>query len=296
MSAATTTSVIPAAIRAPAPLFKDILAYCDRSASSVNALDYARALAEAGSGKLTALMVAMFSFHSIGMYGEGATAVWIAARAQAETEAAALEADLRSALTRIAPEAEFRRSDAEVGDGPDRFAEIGRYFDASVLGFDAEGGSDLQRRLFNAALFYSARPVIVVPQAAAQRGAPERVLVAWSPTREASRAVHDALPLLRGAEEVRIVVVDDARARAESGEPGADIAAHLARHGCAADVRFVPAGAGGVTSVLLDEARHFGADLIVLGGYGHSRLSQWMLGGVSRDIVARSAVPLLFSH
>ncbi len=138
--------------------------------------------------------------------------------------------------------------------------------------------------------------MIVVPEAAEVRGAPQRITVAWSPTREAARAVHDALPLLRAAAEVRIVVVDDDRTKAERDQPGADIALHLARHGVKAEVRYVPSGQNGITATLLDEARYGGAELIVLGGYGHSRLSEWMLGGVSRDILEKSAIPLMFSH
>ncbi len=278
------------------PLFKDVLAYLDRSPASANALDYARTLAVPGGGRATALMVSMLAFHPVTMYGEASVEAWMAARAQAEKESDALEAALRQMLADKAPEAEFRRSDVEGGDAPGRFAEIGRYFDVSVVGFDAGGGSDMQRRLFNAALFYSGRPVIVVPQAAEVRGAPSRILVAWAPTREAARAVHDALPLLRAAEEVRIVVVDDDRTREERDQPGADIAAHLARHGVTAHVRHVPNGPNGVTATLLDEARYAGAELLVLGGYGHSRLSEWMLGGVSRDMTSTSGIPLFFSH
>jgi nucleotide-binding universal stress UspA family protein len=278
------------------PLVKDVLVPLDRSAGSTNALDYARALAAAGGGKATALMISVLAFHPVTMYGEASVEVWLAARAQAEKEADALEKALRTDIGRIAPEAEFRRSDVEGGDAPARFAEIGRYFDLSVVGFDKGGGSDLQRRTFNAALFYSGRPVIVVPEAAEVRGAPQRIVVAWSPTREAARAVHDALPLLRAAAEVRIVVVDDERTKTESDQPGADIALHLARHRVKADVRHVPAGPNGVTATLLDEARYAGAELVVLGGYGHSRFSEWMLGGVSRDILEKSKLPLLFSH
>ncbi len=278
------------------PLVKDVLVPLDRSAGSTNALDYARSLAAAGGGKATALMTTVLAFHPVTMYGEASVEVWLAARAQAEKEADALEKALRETIAKVAPEAEFRRSDVEGGDAPARFAEIGRYFDLSVVGFDKGGGSDLQRRIFNAALFYSGRPVIVVPETAEVRGAPQRITVAWSPTREAARAVHDALPLLRAAAEVRIVVVDDDRTRTERDQPGADIAQHLARHGVKAEVRYVPAGSNGITATLLDEARYSGAELIVLGGYGHSRLTEWMLGGVSRDIIDKSTLPLLFSH
>ena len=277
-------------------LFRDLLVHQDAGAASLNALSYARSLMDDAGGKVTALMLGLTPIYPAGFYGEATADAWLAARAQAEKEAAELERLLRARLEKAAPEAEFRRLDVLGGDGPDRFAEIGRYFAAAVLGMDSPAGTDAQRRLFNAALFQSGRPLIVVPAAAEARGAPKRIAVGWSPTREATRAVHDALPMLKAAELVRIVAVDDPRARSESGEPGADIAAHLARHGVQAEVRFVPKGDSGVTGTLVDEARYCGAELMVLGGYGHSRFSEWMLGGVSRDIVTASAIPLLFSH
>ncbi len=279
----------------PTPLLKDVLVLLDRSKGSTNALDYARALAAAGGGRATALMLSVLAFHPVTMYGEASVEAWLAARAQAEKEADALEKALRADIARIAPEAEFRRSDVEGGDAPARFAEIGRYFDLSVVGFDKGGGSDAQRRTFNAALFYSGRPVIVVPETAEVRGAPQRILVAWSPTREAARAVHDACRCCarRGGQ--------DRRGRRRPDEGGARPARR--RHRAASRPTWVrrrcamcPPEPNGVTATLLDEARYSGAELIVLGGYGHSRLSEWMLGGVSRDIIAKCTLPLLFSH
>jgi nucleotide-binding universal stress UspA family protein len=277
-------------------LFRDLLVHQDAGAASSNALGYARSLMDDAGGKVTALMLGLTPIYPAGFYGEATADAWLAARAQAEKEAAELERMLRARLEKAAPEAEFRRMDVLGGDGPDRFAEIARYFAAAVLGMDSPGGTDAQRRLFNAALFQSGRPLLVIPAAAEMRGAPRRIAVGWSPTREATRAIHDALPLLMAAELVMVVAVDDPRARSESGEPGADIAAHLARHGVEAEVRFVPKGEGGVTGTLVDEARYCGAELMVLGGYGHTRFSEWLLGGVSRDIVAASPIPLLFSH
>ncbi len=96
-------------------------------------------------------------------------------------------------------------------------------------------------------------------------------MVAWSPSKEAARALHDALPLLENAASVTIVVVDDHLTRMEKAQPGADIAKHLARHDIAAEVRHVPCSDAGVTQTLLNEAVYLGADMIVLGGYGHSR-------------------------
>lgn len=276
-------------------MIRDLLVYQDDGPASATALAYARALADAVDGRVRALMLSSVGIYPTGFYGDATAEVWLAAQEQAEKEAEALEQKLRQRIQRIAPQTELRTSKVVGGDASDRLAEFARYADATVLGISGGGVSDAQRRLFNAALFYSGRPLIVVPDKFEAAGAPERIVVAWSPTREAARALHDALPLLQRASGVRVVVVDDG-ARVESDSPGVDIAEHLAYQGVAADVKFVPRKAAGVTGTLLDEARYFDASMIVLGGYGHSRLSQWLLGGVSRNMLSASGMPLFFSH
>jgi nucleotide-binding universal stress UspA family protein len=276
-------------------LFQDLLVHLDESAAGTAALDYARSLAEASDGNVTALMLAPTVIQAAGFYGEATADVWLAAQRQAEREAEEMEARLREVVARVAPAAELRRSDIVGGDVPYRLADIGRYADATIIGWNANSASE-RRPLFNAALFHSGRPVIVVPEKTPARGAPGHVMVAWSPSKEAARALNDALPLMVNAATVTIVTVDDSVTRMERGQPGADIAVHLARHDIAAELRHVPCGRDGVTGTLLDESRHIGADLIVLGGYGHSRLSEWMLGGVTRDLLSQSTVPMLYAH
>jgi nucleotide-binding universal stress UspA family protein len=127
---------------------------------------------------------------------------------------------------------------------------------------------------------------------------PERVLVAWDGSHEAARAVHDALPLLVRAERgVSLVVVDPERLAGRTGDqPGADMAAHLARHGVRVEVATIPGAGLSVADVLLDRATDESADLIVMGGYGHARLREVVLGGTTRKILKQMTVPVLFSH
>jgi nucleotide-binding universal stress UspA family protein len=146
-------------------------------------------------------------------------------------------------------------------------------------------------------LFNSGRPVIVVPEAASVASAPRRVLIAWRASPEATRAVHEAMPILLRAEQVRLLVVDDGHLRNEDGQdPGADIARHLARHSVNVEVKVVPAGGRSTSDVILSEARYLGAELIVMGGYGHSRLREWIFGGATRDILHESAIPMFIAH
>jgi nucleotide-binding universal stress UspA family protein len=140
----------------------------------------------------------------------------------------------------------------------------------------------------------SGRPIILFPP----RGTVSRVrraLVAWNATRESIRAVADALPLLVKAEAVEVLVVDPQHQRAHGQEPGADIARHLARHGAQVEVRRVSSG-GDVGRLLLSEAATFNADLLVMGAYGHSHVSEWMFGGVTRTVLYEAGLPVLMSR
>ena len=141
----------------------------------------------------------------------------------------------------------------------------------------------------------SGRPIIVFPPLATASRV-RRILVAWNPTRESIRAVADALPLLVKAEAVKVLVVDHQGNPGHGQEPGSDIARHLARHGARVDVRRVASGGKDVGHLLLLEAAAFGADLLVMGAYGHSHLREWMFGGVTRTVLYEAGLPVLMSR
>src|SRR5467141_2075925 len=142
----------------------------------------------------------------------------------------------------------------------------------------------------------SGRPIIIFPP----RGTVSqvhRIVVAWNATRESIRAVADALPLLVKAKAVEVLVVNHERNRAGHGqEPGADIARHLARHGAHVEVRRLSSGGKNVGHLLLSQAAAFGADLLVMGAYGHSHLREWMFGGVTRTALREASLPVLMSR
>lgn len=140
----------------------------------------------------------------------------------------------------------------------------------------------------------SGRPTVVLPPRC-EAGRPRRVLVGWNAGREAARAVADALPLLLRAEAVTVVVVEERRS--DFGpEPGADIARHLARHGLIVDVTRLQAGGGDAGRLLLSEADASRADLVVIGAYGHSPLSERVFGGVTRTFLHEAPLPVLMSR
>src|SRR5258706_410475 len=142
----------------------------------------------------------------------------------------------------------------------------------------------------------SGRPALVPPpRSTASRV--RRILVGWNAGREAVRAVADALPLLVRAAAVEVLVIDPERHRADHGqEPGADIARYLARHGARVEVRRLSSKGEDLGRLLLAQAAAFGADLLVMGAYGHSHLNEWIFGGVTRRVLREAGLPVLMSR
>jgi nucleotide-binding universal stress UspA family protein len=141
----------------------------------------------------------------------------------------------------------------------------------------------------------SGRPVIVVPEGAALRS-PSKILVSWKDSREARRALRDALPFLRRAKEIAVVEImeeDESPKRVDARLR--DVVAWLRAHAIAASKKVITPS-GDVTDALAAAARDFDADLIVAGAYGHTRLGEWIFGGVTRHLLTKSSRPAFLSH
>ncbi len=141
------------------------------------------------------------------------------------------------------------------------------------------------------------RPVLVVPYAGKFAHVGRRVLLLWNETREAARAASDAMPFLQAAKQVDVLAFDSKRSEQGAIASGlGDIGDYLARHGANVNVAREPIGEVEIGALALSRAADFGSDLIVMGGYGHSRLREWVMGGVSRSILEHMTVPVLMSH
>jgi nucleotide-binding universal stress UspA family protein len=140
------------------------------------------------------------------------------------------------------------------------------------------------------------RPVLIVPNAGVYCGIGSRVVVAWNGRREATRAAFDALPLLQQAKDVKVLWIDP---RSEDEDAGAfaatDLCTALARHGIACEA-VAAASDGNVGATLLSCATEHRADLLVMGCYGHSRLTELVFGGATRHILRHMTIPVLMSH
>jgi nucleotide-binding universal stress UspA family protein len=181
-------------------------------------------------------------------------------------------------------------------DSPTEFlVREARAADLIITGRDRALG-DLYRTLDpGATILRAGRPVLVVPRDLDSLKA-ERVVVGWKDTREARRALCDSLPLIREALSVAVVEIVDRGGEKSAQTRIDDVAGYLARHHIAVTVRKPEHAAGPTEDELIRVAQEINADLIVAGGYGHSRLGEWIFGGVTQGLLAASPICCLFSH
>jgi nucleotide-binding universal stress UspA family protein len=192
----------------------------------------------------------------------------------------------------------IRRIDASPGEMVRRIATEARWGDLFVAERPyREGGGDRWNDVFETVLFHGGRSLYVVPPGRPPSAPIRRVLVAWRDTREAARAVGEAAPILAKAARTRLLLIDPpGEPDANRGEPAADIARHLSRHGTKVEVEAVRSESRQPGEIILDAAHRLSADLVVMGAYGQSRAREWVLGGATREMLESSDLPLLIAH
>jgi nucleotide-binding universal stress UspA family protein len=276
-------------------MIKDILVGLSLGNPRDAAADYAASVAEAFGAHLAGVALThdiivppdLVSAMPLGFIDEQRTVM--------NDQAAAAIAKFDEIARRAGLSAESHILDARATNVARLFALAARRFDLAVLSQADPDRSVQQELIIEAALFESGRPVIVVPRAHRQRLALDRVAVCWDGSRAAARALADAMPLLERTKAVELVTV--ATEPAKSDElPAADIGQHLARHGLAVDVRNIVTPNVSAPRAILSYAADSSADFIVMGGFGHSRLREFVLGGVTRAMLTSLPAPTLMSH
>jgi nucleotide-binding universal stress UspA family protein len=227
---------------------------------------------------------------------DGLSAAWVdTQRSDNRTAAQAAIDRFEAAAARDGVSAEHRLIEASLGAAAGLFGRLARRFDLAVVGQTPPEAMLPDDLFIESALFESGRPTVVVPYIQEHGLKLTRVLACWDASRHAARAIADAMPFLRRGKTIEIVIVANARAPADK-VPGADIGAHLARHGLAVEVKRLIAEDTDVANAILSHAADSGADFIVMGGYGHSRLREFVLGGATRGMLAQMTVPVLMAH
>ena len=257
--------------------------------------DYAVSVASLLGAHITGIAIAFDP--TIPMSGMGYLPVDAVEAQRRDNQAAAKVAiDRFTAVTAQAcVEAEPIMLSTSISSVGKEFGRIARRFDLAVVDQANPDGSALEGIISVNTMFESGRPVIVVPYIQRAPLKLDRVMVCWDGSRAAARAVADAMPLLERAKSVEVVIVTNERGKQDEIE-GADIGQHLARHGLKVEVNRIMRGELDVADALLSHCADSGADFIVMGGYGHSRLREFILGGVTRKILHSMPVPALMSH
>lgn len=273
---------------------RDVLVHMDASDASAVRLASAIALAKAHGAQVSGLFIRSLPNVPQWMVAPlGPDVVEVQAEFARQASAKA-EVTFKNAITEAGIEADWRSAE---GDEAGILIEAGRLSDLVVMGrTGVEKRLDLEKRFIAHVILEVARPVLVVPAAQSNQAVGKNILIAWDGSREAVRAVNDAMPLLNSAEKVSVVAVGGTSSDEEGKCALPSICAYLKRHGvevCECEVKADDRKAG---PVLLKEVETFGADMIVMGAYGRSRLRDIVLGGTTRHLLRHAKVPLLMSH
>jgi nucleotide-binding universal stress UspA family protein len=173
---------------------------------------------------------------------------------------------------------------------------MARHYDLSVImQSDAENWVN-NDTLIEAALLDSGRPVIVVPYIQKEGLQLDRIVSCWDGSRAAARAINDALPLLQNARTVELLIVTNEVTLGGLNIHGVEISSHLVRHGVKGEIVTLPAADIDVANVILSRVAECSANMIVMGGYGHSRLREFILGGKTRGVLTTMTIPVFISH
>ena len=282
--------------------FKDILVTLAGATASEAGINFAAELARDHGAHLTGLtIIEPLDLSAYFAPGSGFMAVDVIQeieekhRATAQAASAKVEATFRAACSRAGISHEWRLSE---GDPVEVGVLHAHYADLAITGQIDPGKPPPGgwARLPEQLALASGRPALIVPYAGRFDTVGKRVLMAWSRTRESARALNDAMPILERASQVTVLSINPRRGEEANDLPGADIALHLARHGVKAEAASTVAEDIDVGNTLLSRAADLGADLIVMGCYGHSRMRELILGGATREILRHMTVPVLMSH
>jgi len=216
-------------------------------------------------------------------------------RNESENKAKAAIARFESAAKRAGISFETRSLWASIAGAADQLGRLARRFDLAVVGQPEREKAMPDEVVDEGVLFESGRPVIFVPFIQKAGLKIDRVMICWDGSRAATRAIADSMPFLHKAKSIEVVIVGSREAPRDQ-VPGVDLGQHLARHGLKVDVKRITSPEIDVPATILSYAADSSADMIVMGGYGHSRLREFVLGGVTRGLLESMTVPVLMSH
>lgn len=278
--------------------WKDILVIVAEAETDEPAIALGAALADQFSAHFATAFMTPLPDEPLAYEPTVVAGVWAELLGRARQEAEAERKRVEARLEKFGRPWELRDAEALSRDLGRVAAVHARYADVAVLTRPSEGpGSELREELVEGVLFHSGRPALIAPPGWSGDRVGRRVVVAWDASREATRALSEAQALLEGAEQVTVVTVDaKPKMFGHGDQPGTQIAAHLSRRGLATDVRNIDSMGRAPALAILEEATAINADLVVMGGYAHSRLRDLVFGGATKDMLRAATVPVLMAH
>ncbi len=276
-------------------MIKDLVVNLSLGVTRDPAADYAISIAEAFDAHICGVAFVYDPIVPPSVMGGIPSEIIDVQRSESEKAATSAIARFEAASKRSSLSSEHRALEASLGGSGDLFGSLARRFDLSVVGQAEPKHGPAQELVIEGALFGSGRPVVVVPYIHKSALKLDRVLICWDGSRPATRAIADAMPFLQRSQALDVVIVASGREKTDE-IPGVDIGEHLARHGLKVEVKRIVATDIDVPNTILSHAADSGADFIVMGGYGHSRLREFILGGTTRSMLASMTVPVMMSH
>lgn len=253
-------------------------------------------------------LATLFDAHVVGLFlnvlpepslaGSGTTLeFWTRAMDQARERGKTMQAEFTSRLRDMMRSSECRRFDVYPHEQAWVTARECRTADVFVGLRLNETDETLERRdVVEEVLFQSGGHLFLVAEDRSFEHGFEHALIAWNQSREAARAVTEALPYLLVSRQVTVVMIGQRGAPEFPPKQGEDLVGYLHQHGIQASINITHEARLDTTSTLLQVVRELDADLVVMGGYGHSRLREWLLGGVTYKLLRKSPVPLIIAH
>ncbi len=276
-------------------MIKNILLALPSSKSNAAALNYAASMAQLFDAHLTGAAVTRDIIMPGTVFDSAGAEVMESYHRESMAAAKAAIASFEEKARREALSTASLTLDARAVGAGELLARTARRFDLTVMQQASPDSPEDDDVLIEAALVGSGRPVLIVPYIHDKPLKLDRIMVCWDGGRNAARALNDALPFLERAKQIEIVTISSS-SKATGTIPGADIGHHLSRHGVNVEVRNLVADNIGISNRILSHAADHSIDLIVMGGYGHSRLREFVLGGTTREILQSMTVPTLMSH
>ncbi|MBD3679113.1 MAG: universal stress protein [Rhodobacteraceae bacterium] len=261
------------------------------------ALDVAVAVARRNGGHLDVICLGIDRTQP-GFYYAGANAVILQDNlAQAQEDALRIEGEVKARLEGADVSWVTVAATTQITGLMPFLAHRTRFADLVVLSKPYGKGRDHGNEAITESVLFEAKvPVLVVPDDHEMPSAPNKVVVGWNESKEALRAIRDAMPFLTGAGSVNIAVIDPPQHGPDRSDPGGALSQMLARHGVKVEVSVLAKTMPRVSDVLARHIGDTGADLLVMGAYGHSRFRESILGGATRNALELSKVPILMAH